>query len=368
MPLYQWQGADNTYSYLFHSHAGKAAFTSLLAPLANRLSLDIGQGWGPVVPAWVGLVCGGCLSIALITYGWILPRLARRFVSSRWLLLLAGLATLNAVKGIIDGGLLTYRALPSLLVLAALVTSPDITVLARRAPRWIGYGCLGLLAYALAWTALAPVDAQEPVTAFTDFLALLAIPVLLAWRASAPAARVVRAVHAVRLAALLIAGLFVAGQYRDDATQGTGLLWRPLPSDYRAWLIDPRSRQPRELPAAGRRPFDVYRAAGADPLKPRHVMITRTPQAPVQSRFAFAVLVEEDLRVLSVDAGRAPLEGAFAAEGQLARNNYYCLLHGLSLQLRTAGLANFTLMPLRDRVDLTRLLARRAARDRRPDA
>ena len=97
-------------------------------------------------------------------------------------------------------------------------------------------------------------------------------------------------------------------------------------------------------------------------------MITRTPQAPVQSRFAFAVLVEEDLRVLSVDAGRAPLEGAFAAEGQLARNNYYCLLHGLSLQLRTAGLASFTLMPLRDRVDLTRLLARRAARDRRPDA
>jgi len=308
--------------------------------------------------------------------------LAARFSNNSWVAVLFGLAVLNATKGIADGGLLSYRVLPSLIVIAALVTTPNCLQMARRTPAWLLAGGAVLTAYLLLWRMWSPAEASEPWQAFTAYLALLCIPALLAWKPfDILREQCVRpALHA---AVLLIATGVVAQQYVADARQGTGLLWKPLDGDYRALYVDPATLQLRTWRVGGQRPFDVYRQAGDDPLKPRHLLLARAGHsAPAQ--FALAILSgreragpgvsravtppwrlqasglrtrRPDLRVVSLNASTAALTGAFNADGQLAQNNYYCLLHGLSAQLRAAGLDSFTLAPLRDQADLDSVLS-----------
>jgi hypothetical protein len=380
LPVYQWSGADNTYSYLFHSHAGKAALTAGLSVLAGPLTLDIGQGWGVALPSWAAAACGLALAASLALYVNSLRGLAARFGNNVWVTILYALAVLNAAKGVADGGLLSYRVLPSLIVIAALVTTRNCRQMAQRTPAWLAGGGALLGAYLLLWRSLSPVDASEPFAAFFAYIALLSVPALLAWKPfDTLREQCVR--PALHGAVLVVALSVVAQQYSSDAREGTGLLWKPLAQGYRALYVDPGSLATSTWDIGGQRPLDVYLRAGDDPLKPRHVLIIGRAQAP-PAEFALAILGgsegsaarntlatppwrlhasgirthRDDLRIISLSAATPALAGAFAAAGQLAQNNYYCLLHGLSAQLRAAGLGSFTLAPLRDEADLDSVL------------
>ncbi len=82
LPAYFWNGADNTYSYLFHSHAGKAALRALLRPLAGEFALDVGQGWGDELPGWVALSCALTAAIAAISTSGAVPNSGPRRAGS----------------------------------------------------------------------------------------------------------------------------------------------------------------------------------------------------------------------------------------------------------------------------------------------
>jgi len=365
VPIYQWNGADNTYSYLFHSHAGKAALTDMLAPLAAPLGLDIGQGWGHELPVWTAPVCGSALVVALLSYVVLLRRLATRFDSNPWVLILFGLAVLNAAKAIIDGGLLTYRVPPALIATAALAFSADLPSLRRRSAYWLGLGAVVLGLYAWLWMRLSPSDAWDPFIAFVQFGALLGIAAICADKIRSP-------LRVAGLAALL---LIVAAGYGQDAMQGTGRLLSVLPGDYRAIVIDFATLQVQEFAVGGRRPLEIYRQFGDDPLKPKHVLLASATVGTAPATFPFAVLSgaardssgpriapwrlraasvqsrRPDLRLLAIDADTDLLRGGFVGSDYFARGNYYCLLHGFAAQLRAAGLQTFTMIPLRNHVD-----------------
>ena len=318
--------------------------------------------------------------MALALYLGSLRGLTARFGNNAWVTVLYALAVLNAAKGVADGGLLSYRVLPSLIVIAALASTRDCRQMAQRTPAWLAGGGALLGAYLLLWRSLSPAEASEPCAAFFAYIALLSVPALLAWKPfDTLREQCVRpALHA---AVLVVALSVVAQQYSADARDGTGLLWKPLPDGYRALYVDPDSLGTSAWDIGGQRPLDVYLRAGDDPLKPRHVLIIGSAQAP-PAEFALAILGgsegtaarttlatppwrlrasgirtrRDDLRIVALSAATPALAGAFAAAGQLAQNNYYCLLHGLSAQLRAAGLASFTLAPLRDAADLDSVL------------
>jgi hypothetical protein len=371
--LYQWSGSDNTYSYVFHSHAGKAALSALLAPLAPRLSLDMGQGLGGMLPIWIPVACLLSLIAAVSAYLWVLPRVVARFESRLWTGVLFGVATLNAAKAVIDGGLLSYRSVPAMLFVAVLVLPVNRQQLRRQATWWL-LGSIALLGvYMAIWQRLAPAESHEALQAFIEFLALLVLLAALANR-EFPARR------------LALGGLAVvaAVAYAHTAVMGCGLLLRPLANDYRAVVVNLQTLTTHSEAVGGRRPLDIYRQWGDDPLKPRHVFILRSDTHQAAFPISLAVIAQlarrssalheasanapwavhgmpdqaprPGLRIVVLETGKA-LQGAFAAEGVLAQNNYYCLLHGFAAQLHAAGLQRFTFVPLRDRADRDALRA-----------
>ena len=259
----------------------KAALSSLLAPLAPRLALDVGQGLGAMLPLWITFTCLLSLIAAVGAYLWMLPRVAARFDSPPWAAVLFGVAVLNAAKAIIDGGLLSYRSVPALLVVAMFVWPASREQWRRRALPW-SVGSLALLAtYVAIWQRLAPADSHEALQAFVEFLALLALLAALAFR-NFPARRVA------------LAGLstIVAMAYASSFVLGSGLLLQPLGAGYVAVVVDLPTLAAHTEPAAGRLPIDVYRQWGDDPLKPRHVFIMRRRPGEQPLPLSFAVIAQ----------------------------------------------------------------------------
>jgi hypothetical protein len=377
--VYQWNGMENTYSYALHSHAGKAAIGAALAPFAKPLALDVGQGLEGALPAWVGLGCAATLLLSLLAYLWLLPRVVADFDGRIGVGLLFGIASLNAIKAIVDGGLLTYRCLPALLVAGCIALAPRRMALRQYTLAWsVAALLLGCFCVA-GWLAPGSEGRTEALVATAEFVALLALVAALAWPGVAPDGSLRMRFGTGRSVLVAIAGVIVIHGYLREAREGVGLLLAPLANDYRAVVFDPQTLATRSVPAGGRRPIDVYREFGDDPLKPRHVFLARGGGGGGEGEraaFPIAVLAERsvhggdvasgawllraagvrsvrtDLRVVIVDAATPTLQGSFAAEGMLAQNNYYCLLHGLAAQLHGAGLRQFAFVPLRDAADL----------------
>jgi hypothetical protein len=370
--IYSWAGNENTYSYLFHSHAGKEAITRLLQPVANALGLDVGQAWAGLVPAWVGWVCGLSLAAALAAYLYLLPGIARRFNSHPWIRWLFGLAAINAIKTIVDGGLLSYRCLPSLLVIATLALARDAAQLRRHA-RIIGVAAgLVFLGYFTAWRIVAPVGCDEALRSLVLVILSLGLPLWAALPFSASNPR-------LRRSGVIALGSCLCAMWVVDASTAMSAQFSPLPVGYTALRIDGRDFSVREVAAAGRSAFQVYRGFGEDPLKPARVLLLNRSAATAAVSFPFLVIARTtgvthttrappwtlaavtspsprvDARLVVLATNSAAMRGAFSVAPALQRNNYYSLLHGLATQLAAGGLENFVVVPLRDRADFASL-------------
>ncbi|MFO1378026.1 MAG: hypothetical protein U1F14_13605 [Steroidobacteraceae bacterium] len=369
--LYVWSGDENTYSYLFHSHAGKAALTALLGPLATPLGFDVGQAWAGLLPAWVGWVTGAALVTALGAYLRLLPGVVARAGGSRWIAVLFALATLNAVKTIVDGGLLTYRCAPALFIAAALALNDGPASLRRRAPGLVAAFIALVAVYAIGWRSLAPEGSRESLHSFVLVIASLAVPALGAWASGAT--------RGWRRVAPGIAALLVALFWVRDSAATLHALFTPLPAGATALHFDPRSLASEHRAIGGRSASDVYAALGEDPLKPRHVLLLGPEAVTPAPRFPLLVIARgegphravavppwvvtqgatpssrSDARLLVLGTTPGPVARAFSVEPFLQQNNYYVLLHGLAAELRAAGLRSFVFVPLRDAADLAAL-------------
>lgn len=350
LPAYYWHGADNTYSFLLHTHVGKLALQAVAnLPGIGAQAYDLGGGLAGVVPGALGLALLLCLLTSSVLALWLLPQLRLRTADRPTLCWLYGLAAFNCIKTIADGGPLTYRFLPALLALLF------VTGLLR-GQRWRGVAIVGGLLGVACWAAVSADDAWRAIGAGLMFVALLM-----------PLACAGTGARARLLLAVCLCGVTLA--YAMQWRGGPGVLLQPLPAGTELIVADLETLQLHEMAAAGLSALEAYRAHGDHPLKPRRVFI-RLPGAATGTTLPVLLLAQEiatphrhlrsPLRVEAVRAVHAVPGGVLLnmmnddrlpapladAPSALTQNNYYCFLHLLAAGLRAQGLREFVLAPV----------------------
>lgn len=376
-----WDGTQNTYSYVLHSHAGKAALAALLRGLiAPGAGFDFGQAWGEAIPWPVAVVCAISIGAASVLALWLLPALAQRHGGSPALICIYFFSAVNCIKTIADGGPLTYRFLPCYVALGVIVALTSRTHGRKILRRAVPLIAITALLYGLLWWHYARGEGGAAVQSLAITLALICVPAAASLRLRSRSARAGR-----WLAQAAIIG-WLALVYAHDLEFGIGRLLLPLPSDYRATIVDLEQETARVIPAAGRTPLELYLESGDDPFKPRQVYIAREVSAApyvmtvglkaysghpaarstVGARSALIELIAarnldlpQDTALLAVrfDPLRLPFY-ADESSATLAQNNYYCRLHLVAAALRHRGLQSFALLPVLDRAGIAALTGR----------
>ncbi len=377
---YHWLGEQNTYSFLLHTHVGKALL-AVLDPWIAALpgNYDTGLALSQRTPGAFALSVGAALLASCIAAFALLPGIARRYRDDWALTWAYFFAALNCIKTIVDGGPLTYRFLPSFLVLLLLCAARDAGHLRQLLRKFTG-PCIALLAAYLAlWWRVGGEDYGSAFNATLILVSALAVPVLLRWKPPRAARRHVRTVAVTAL--LIHAGAI----YSVEAMHGTGMLLHPLPSGYRVSVLDlrePRVLVSRPVPV-GTLPLDLYRYYGDDPLKPSRVFIWNENEMPQSALIAGVSYLDA-----GANGGRIPISSptrvselwragdgthailAFRADesrvppyfsdtaSALSNNNYHVHLHLAAAVLRSAGLTEFVLLPLLDRQHVERYAGR----------
>lgn len=386
VPVYHWVGDTNTYSYLYHSHAGKAALATLSAGWAGAWvpSYDLGGGLARSLPAWAAPGCALALVAATVLAAWLLPAVHRRW-RDPWLTALYLLCATGVVKSIADGGPLSYRFMPLFAALTVLLACaagvrlaawrlPLVALAAAGAAGLAGWHGSGDEASTEVWMAWAATLALIGWIALSSPVVVSALRRRKSW-AIATARRACGAGLAASVAASLL------------ATPVALLL--PLPAGARITRCDLLTLACSQRLAVDESAFDAYRRAGDDPLKPHHTFITepgdaggrqllvvvrpgrvvapRTGGPASDAAAQDAVASAPPLRatahaalpsspgVLMSWQGQAMLPPIFGNQsGPFSQSNYYVFLHLGAATLRAQGLHSFTLAPLRGPSDARR--------------
>lgn len=354
--FYYWTGSENTYSYLWHSHAGKSAVAELFRLLGTGSgTYDTGAGLADALPGWVGPVCGLSGLVGAAAALVLLPAFAVGARASPARLWAFGLGAFTCLKAVFDGGPLTYRVLPALLALAwaggALSSRP-----AR------GVAVLAALVYGLAWTSFAGNGGLDAPLSLLGFAAWFALPATMLLRR-----------RWQRRGGTAVLGLLLGALYLREFVAGPAVLLAPLPPGASAIVSDGPDQRFRRIEVAGHTPLAVYRAFGDTPTKPRRVFLSEPGDEDAAARDFPFVLRVIDAGNATVDAppqalrlvSATPLAGvpnaallhARAAPGLLpspygavadarAHANYHVFLHLLAATLRAQGLREFVLVPV----------------------
>lgn len=373
---YHWLGADNTYTFLLHSHVGKTLLAGMDRGIAWLPGVyDTGRALSPRVAGWVApvaavaLLAGGLAALAL------LPTIVRRF-EYRWAFVwVYAFAVVNCLKTIPDGGPLTYRFLPSLAVMWLLLAARDVDHAMQLARRAVIPAVLLGVAYLSLWRAVSEDDYGSALNGSLFVLVGLVGPLVVSWRPRKAARRRMRA------GALAVMTLYAGAVYTAEATRGTAMLLHPLPAGYRYTVVDLHLLKVTASDAvpAGTIPADLYRRFGDDPLKPRSVFLWEAesgPQGAMSLGVSFLEAKEgidtsptgSPVRILGATRGRDPTRSIVTLRGEdgvvppyfpdqpsvLSRNNFYVHLHLAAALLRSTGLSEFVMSPLLNVNDLRR--------------
>ena len=371
VPVYHWSGDSNTYSYLFHSHAGKAALGAMFGDLARvwAPTYDLGGGLGPAQPGWVAPVCMAT-AIAAAGATVVLLRATLRRYRSRWIAALLLFCAFNAIKSIFDGGPLTYRFVPAVWALVLLIAHAASA--SRRQLSWLAGGAVAtLFGYGVLWSALGLPSGSEALSGLATTVAVIV------WLAAGGARDLPTL---LRRGLQWASGGVVAATVLASLLETPVALALPLAEGTRATSCELGTRACTHRSAAGESAFEVYRLSGDDPLKPRRTFIWHESDAGrndwvvVLRPIAFAsrrvaaagaagpALHATPLRALPEAASTLvslqsdTLPRLFGSEpGPFTSHNYYVFLHLAAAELRAQGLGEFALVTLRDARDAQRI-------------
>lgn len=366
---YHWRDARNTYSYLMHAHAGKAALAAM-ADLGGlpRAGFDVGDALAARVPAWTAAVCGASLVVSALCAATVAPVIVRRS-GSPWVAAVFVLASFNSLKTIVDGGPLTYRFVPMFVALVAC-----LSVLLADRPRVLK--CLratagGLVvAVAAIWWTTGALLGTEALTGLVSTIAVLGALAPIGVRGDgATQARIARCAVAVRVTCAGVA----AAALLQSLAMCIGTLWLPLAAGTMATHCPPAASACTAQDVSGRTALDVYRSFDEDPMKPRYTFVHDADEIGPTRLFAVVVpratqratgpaahdaVSVQPLQPASgrggvlVEARADGLPRIFGdAPGPHSAHNYYVFLHVVAARLRAQGLAEHAFVPLRSARD-----------------
>ncbi len=380
LPAYHWNGAQNTYTFLLHSHVGKALLAGFDPEIARLPGLyDTGQALRGAVAPWLVPVTLACLLAGAVAALALLPEIARRH-DHRWAFVwVYAFTAVNCLKTIPDGGPLTYRFLPSFVCLVVLLMASDTQHFVRLARRLLLPGLALIALYLALWRTVSEDDYGSAFVGLVFVIVGIVGPLLVAWKPRGAARR------RIRSGVLVLSIACVGSVYATEASSGTAMLLHPLPAGFRYAVVDLRG--PVVVTAgpvpAGTIPADLYRRFGNDPLKPRTVFIWEDGSGP-QGAMSFGLSLLEavdtpasppvgsPVRILGTTRSADPTRAIVTLRGEdgavppyfadtpsaLTRNNHYVHLHLAAALLRGTGLTEFVMAPLLNARDLHRFEGR----------
>lgn len=365
--FYHWLDGQNSFSFLLHNHTGKTA----LAFLANLFSLDenlhrfdMGQVFLLHVPTPVTVTVVVFLVLSLLLFLLCLPNLLARYNYHYGVFLLIFLSFSSCLKSMVDGGFLTYRFLPSLLVLISLVMAKDCRSLLKL---WRGFwGLVFIVATVpliILWQSLAP---EQGSSAFAPFLFLLTTYVTLFLLLLSASWKKNLAIATLSLYLFCSSGfeyVLFDGMLFNKITAGQQI----IKVDYNQFSVENITSRYQDTPL-----YKVYLGEANDPLKPKNIFIWN-PDEPGLNSMSFiskglqyagqsGALPEQKLLTFSstrqlpsdpqalqttmtTAAGMPPIFSSQYAT-LLSRNNHYCYLHLLGNLWTASGIREFILIPL----------------------
>ena len=353
--LYHWQGAENSFTGLLHSHLGKTALAAGAQALGwSSPAYDTGRvflAWVPGFAPWVLLTTFVCASLAALA---LVPTVWQRYAGHPAAITLYVLSSLACLKSMLDGGPLAHATPPALLALAWLVWPAELQ--ARHSRGLAVLALLVLTNYLAFWIILSP---ERPMPALGSFLFPLAV---YGWLGLVLTRR-----------SLLWRGVLVAYLTLSlvwDATDNLlpYLHRQSLQCQAFSVLVVPGRVTP--VSCAGESALATYRRLGDDPRKPHGTWITQTPSSGTQALVGSLIVIETRSNALQPPRGvawqsiglqshglgqhlsfqalaRADLPPVFVSTqgNALSRNNYYVYLHQLSEALQRAGMSEFIVVP-----------------------
>ena len=358
---YHWSAGDNTYNSLLHSHLGKISMAPLVGLLPTAPHYDTGIALASSLSPVIGPLISAAFLLACIGVLLHMPAIHAAYGRDTLLMLVFLLAASNALKSLLDGGLLAYAVPPSLVLLATFMnkrSSADWIRFWRRYGLVMSASVLG--GYALLWIILTPGNKLPLIGPWLFFIVAMLMLATGAWRGW-----LAWLVRGLMMTYLLTNLLF---DYGDNLAP---LLQRAGP-DIRIACFDGAGGWTSQAidEFIGQPVFRIYRALGDDPWKPRRVLIWHA-SAIGSSNLTISVRLDEPvatkgtlaptpaLRVTGIAGDGAhwltldiatntdglPPILAFGIGNALTRSNYYVWLYQIDWMLRQGGWHTYLLLP-----------------------
>lgn len=366
--IYHWLDSQNSFCYLLHNHTGKTALAFLVRifGLQDRMTaFDTGQVFNVHVAVFVPWLLAGLLILAIVLFFIFLPQILRRYQHNIAVFLLYFFSFSGCLKSMVDGGPLTYRFFPSLIVFMSIIAANDAEDLVKIWKwRW-GSIFIGVtLPLILLWQYISP---ERGLSALAPFLFLCASFLLLLLLVKPKKKRATAWAIALLASYLLLS---VGVEYLlFDAT-----FFQKIDQKYQVTKVDFSTFTAKDVSTEcqGLTVYQVYQRYGNDPLKPKDLFIWKVGDSglkamslfvkpleylgnggrmPAQDLLSFqsTVTVESmagtiHFEILATDKMPPIFSNTYAT--LFSRNNHYCYLHLLGNLFTASGLKEFILIPL----------------------
>lgn len=366
--FYHWFDNQNSFCYLLHNHTGKTALSFLVQVFGiqdQMAAFDTGQVFSSHVSEFVPWLLTALLFLALGIFFFCLVQISQRYQHNVFVFLLFFLSFAGCLKSMVDGGPLTYRFFPSLLVIMSLVSAANVEELVKLwRDRWGIVFIVGIIPLITLWQYLSP---ERWTSALAPFL-FLCFSFLLLFLLSMSHKRRFVCAAIVLIAMYLLLSIGVEFLFFD------AVFFQKIGPDNQVIKVDFDTFTARDVSTEcqGLKVYDAYLQYGNDPFKPdslfmwnakdsgvREMCLLVKPleyvgehgRIPLQDILLFqrAEKVESPSNALLfsvVSASTLPPIFSSTNATLFSRNNHYCYLHLLGHLFTASGLKEFVLIPL----------------------
>lgn len=366
--FYHWLDTQNSFCYLLHNHTGKTALAFLSRSLGledKMTAFDTGQVFSAHVAPFVPWLLAAFLLLALGLFLFYLPQVLNCYQYNIPVFLLYFFSFSGCLKSMVDGGPLTYRFFPSLIVFMSLIAANNTEYLLQKwRGRWGVLFFVTITPLVLLWQYLSP---GQVTTALAPFL-FLCVTYLLLLLLAKPKKKRLTAWTVALAASFLLFSIGFEYLIFDAA------FFRTIDSTHQVTKVDFTTFTATDVSAdcQGIKVYEAYLLYGNDPLKPKDLFIwdNRNPglhsmsliikpleytgnsgKLPAQKLLLFQSAdqvksITNALHFTVTATDKMPPIFSSTQASLFSRNNHYCYLHLLGNLFTASGFKEFIMIPL----------------------
>lgn len=366
--FYHWLDSQNSFCYLLHNHTGKTAlaFLTRFFGLQDKMTaFDTGQVFSAHVAVFIPWLLSGLLILALGLFLFSLPQILNRYQHNVPIFLLYFFSFSGCLKSMVDGGPLTYRFLPSLIVFMSLIAARNREDLLQQwKGRWGAIFLITILPLITLWQYFSP---EQGTTALAPFL-FLCVTFLLLLLLAKPKKKFLTSLGVALAASFLLFSIGVEYLIFDAA------FFRTIDATHQITKVNFSTFTATDVSADCQemKVYEAYLQYNNDPLKPKDLFIWDNSNPGLRSMSLIVKPLEYSGNSGSLPPQKLltfqPVEKVNSISGALhfavtathtmppifssshaslfSRNNHYCYLHLLGNLFTVSGFKEFIMIPL----------------------